>query len=274
MILIVLLAMVGLAVSNVLIIRERNEKTAALEQSQRDEQRVREQLRRTDDALNLGLLAIDELNDWYYRVYEDWATDSFLLPGEIEKWRRGQAIYGRMIQCNPDLESGGFGTAYANWWLAEAYLARGEFKPAEEAFRDTIRRLERLATDSQGTESRTTLADSHLYLGEIFERTGRPVEAEQAYREMLRQAGDLQKHPGRWQYWDREMPVESYHCAQLAWGYTALGRVLQRTDRLGEAEAAYRQALVWVDKQFVHFPMPSLARPFHLSESSAENLKT
>ena len=82
-------------------------------------------------------------------------------------------------------------------------------------------------------EYRCDLAVGHLDLGNLYKDTGRPKEAEAAYKEAIAILKILaDKHP--------EVPEYQNH---LAGSHNNVGSLYQNTGRVKEAEAAHKEAL-------------------------------
>jgi serine/threonine protein kinase/Tfp pilus assembly protein PilF len=110
----------------------------------------------------------------------------------------------------------------------------GDFKEAEEAYRDALALRQRLAADfPDRPEFRHDLAESHNYLGHLLSATGRPKEAEAAYRDALALRKQLATDFPDWPEFRKE----------LAESLINVGAVLRNGGRPKEAEAAYRDAL-------------------------------
>jgi tetratricopeptide (TPR) repeat protein len=110
---------------------------------------------------------------------------------------------------------------------------------------------EKLAAEFPAVPSyRQGLALSHNNLGILLRDTGRPREAEEAYRRALSLQQELAA--GR--------PAVPDYRRELAGSYYNLGTLLRRTGRPREAEEAYRRALALREKLAADLPAVSAYR--------------
>jgi tetratricopeptide (TPR) repeat protein len=91
---------------------------------------------------------------------------------------------------------------------------------------------------------RQELATSHNNLGLLLRATGRPQEAEAAFRQALKLYEQLAT----------DFPTRPDYRQGLAMSHHNLGYLLQTTGRLQEAQAAYRQALKLQEQLAAEFP--------------------
>src|SRR5439155_21347659 len=117
---------------------------------------------------------------------------------------------------------------------------QGKLKEADELVRESLALYEGLAAERPFPFSiQYGLARTRSSLGTVLAATGRPVEAEQAYRDALKSQKQLAaRYPDR-------IPARQ----DLGNTYAMLGKLLQ-TRRPEEAEAAHREAIT-VRRQLV-----------------------
>ncbi len=100
-ILVILLALVGLAISNVLITQERTGKAEALHQTQVNEETAKTQLRRAEENLYLAIRAVDRLVKWGpFGIYPYQTINEFMLPDELVSMRQGVNFYLEVANRN------------------------------------------------------------------------------------------------------------------------------------------------------------------------------
>ena len=119
---------------------------------------------------------------------------------------------------------------------ASADLLSNTGKPAEaEAeYRKALALWQKLADDDPAvTDFRSSLADSHLNLGNLLSKTGKPAEAEAEYRKALAIQQKLAD----------DNPAVTGFRSGLADSHFNLGILLSKTGKPAEAEAEFRKAL-------------------------------
>jgi tetratricopeptide (TPR) repeat protein len=220
-----LLAVVGLVISNVLIRRER-----ALAEAQR--QRAEANYREARDAVD-GMLA--EVGQW-------WLADvPQMEPVRRKLLERALAFYEGSLRERGNDPALRWETGRAHRRVGDIRRLLGQHGPAEEAYRAAV---EVLAELPARPADRQELAGAHLNLGLLLQQTGRRPEAVEAYRRALALKEELAA----------EFPAEPAYRLGLAAGYNNLGALLRETGRLKEAEEAYRQALDLQEKLTAAFP--------------------
>jgi serine/threonine protein kinase/tetratricopeptide (TPR) repeat protein len=218
-----LLAAIGLAVSNVLIERERREATR-----QRDDARVQRHLARR---------AVDKM---YTQVAERWLSQQPQLePLQREFLEDALHFYQDFSgdrSADPELRLE-TGNAYRR--VGEIQEKLGELFRAEEALTRAIASLEQLAADfPQEPRYRAVLASSHHRLGSLFRRREQLEEAEkELQRSLFLHKALVAERPG----------VAEYEL-ELAYSYSGLANVWLGEGRGREAVGGYRQALSLLQK--------------------------
>jgi serine/threonine protein kinase len=236
-----ILALVGLAASNRLIARERNQKDIALKQ--------REAALATSEAnLRFARRAVDD-------VYEQFAEKIRDLPQmqSLEREFLNKALdyyqeFAKQKSTDPEIRLGS-GRAYLRVGLARFKL--NEHHRAEEALTLAIARFEELvAEDPSNVEYRSELASAYHALGLVLNETRRAQPAEQAFRSAIRLLSQLVAERPDW--------PESRHT--LATANNSLGTLLP--DRPEEADRAHRTAIALCEELVAEFP----DRPWYRGE--------
>jgi serine/threonine protein kinase/tetratricopeptide (TPR) repeat protein len=171
-----LAAVAGLVVSNVLISRQKEEKDRALRQAKANAEEVERQRRLAQANLQLARKAVDE-------VYEE-LVGEFSGPGGRNRHlaqkfqQKTLAFYqefARLQETEPELR---LAAARAQVRVAEIHISFRQFARAEEALTQAIRRLDELEGELAGAPARRReLAKACLHLGYVLKGTHRSAAA-------------------------------------------------------------------------------------------------
>ena len=135
----------------------------------------------------------------------------------------------------------------ARSWLNLGYIRynASHYGEAERAFREALDFLQRLAEQFPDEPNyRVEIAECDNNLGLLFETLGRYAEAERADRQALALQQQLAK----------EFPATPKYRQQVVQSHHNLGLLLAAVGRLNEAERAYRQALDLQQQLVKDFP--------------------
>jgi serine/threonine protein kinase/tetratricopeptide (TPR) repeat protein len=231
-----------LAISNVAISDERDQKQHALEQAVHERNRANRNL----------VAARKAVKDYLTRI----AGDNRLKAGDFQGLRTSllaAAIpfyeeFARQQQANPELEAER-GRAYDN--LAFLHQQMGDKEGALADYRRMETIFARLAESyPQDPNHRRWLVETHNNIGNMLQELDKPDEAEKAYRKALaigqRQAEDFPSSPEL-----REAVGRT--CQNLA-------ILLKHLSRLDEAEAVCRQGVTLEEQLEKEFPAVPLYR--------------
>ena len=207
-----MLAMLGLVVSSILIMRESKEADRRAEQT---------------------LQAVDEMYTqvaqrwWYQQPYLEQVQREFLL--------KALHFYEEFSRENNSAPCWRTEIAKAARRVGEIQHKLGEHAKAEEAFDLAIARLTQLVAEFPGeTVQRDELANAHNSHGSLLRESGRPADAEKAYRQAHTLFAALAA----------EDPSAPAYRDGLAGTLGNLGMVLHALGKPADAEKAYQQALV------------------------------
>jgi serine/threonine protein kinase/tetratricopeptide (TPR) repeat protein len=177
-------------------------------------------------------LALNTMTD---EVFEDLLGRNVQLTDQHREFlKKVLAYHEAFAAAAGDDREGRRGRADGAFRVGRIRFALGEFKTAEEAYRDALALRKHLADDfPDQPEFRKDLAESHNYLGHVLSATGRPKEAEAAYRDALAVRKQMAA----------DFPDRSEFRKLLAESLINVGVVLRNDGRPKEAEAAYRDAL-------------------------------
>ncbi len=277
--LVVPVAVVGLAVSNVLITREKNKKAEALNQARVNEDDANQQRREAQENLKDALAAVDQM---LTRV----ADERLLYVPQMEPVRREllQEALRYYLKClekksdDPVIRREA-ALAYRRVGKIQHFL--GQYAEAEKAYRTGIGMLEELALASPHDPAlRVELCQTHLQCCDPLAVLGKPEEAlthirravevaeklvedfpdVRAYRyhlvvarEYLASALPVRQHDEAEELLRRNLTVAD-NAYTLQGTYRVLGDVFLATRRFPEAEDAYRQALKYAEKMAAEGP--------------------
>jgi eukaryotic-like serine/threonine-protein kinase len=276
-ILVVLLAIVGLAVSNWTVTREKDEKEIALTRVFQEKERADKNLARARRAVQQYLLKTSdsphlkssdlhslrkELLETAIPFYQEFVRqdqddpeleaergrayqDLSLLRRELGDQEQGlgelaeaEKIFQRLTKKFQDKPS--YPHDLAGTLLSRGVLLNelGRFDQAEQTFRKALDILEPLASKhSTAPEYRATLARTSSDLGDLLREVGRSTEAEIMLRRAITLREELVK----------ERPGTLDLRDELAKSWINLGAVLRAQQRLGPAEEAFQKALEVLD---------------------------
>jgi tetratricopeptide (TPR) repeat protein len=269
-----LMAVAGLATSNVLITRERNQKDGALKQRETA-------LAAAEANLLLARQAVDEM---YTQVADELAAQPHMQLFQrrvLEKALRFYQQFARRKSGDPDIQRE---TAAALLRVGTIQNTLGRHRQARQACEETIAALETLAAAPPADPHRRALQAQACSLhGSILSAQGRGPQAEEAYRRALAFWDELAAvHPDNPQYRSSLAASHLSHAgvltsrpreteqalregvkvyetlvaegreptrfrAALGNSYYLLGVFLSRMARLLEAESAFRQAIDILD---------------------------
>ena len=145
-----LLLVVGLAVSNLLISRERNQKASALKEREQALAVAESQSRRAEQSFLRSSIAIREV----LTKAAMGLNESAQLPAPLRKRFAEEAIKfyeGLLQESNPD-PSLRYETAVGYRSIGTVYVRSKEAQSAEESFRRSVAILERLVSDHPGPQ--------------------------------------------------------------------------------------------------------------------------
>jgi tetratricopeptide (TPR) repeat protein len=217
-----LMAVGGLATSNFLIARERNQKDAALKQRETA-------LATAETNLLLARRAVDEL---YTRVADEISGRPHMQLFQRDVLEKALRFYQQFAQRksgDPVIQRE---TAAALLRVGRIGHTLGHDRQGQRAFEGTITALERLAAALPTDKERLVLlADSYSLYGDLLAAQGRRPQAEKAQRHALALWGRLVG----------ERPDVLQYRSRLAASHEALAGVL--TNRPREAEKALREAI-------------------------------
>jgi serine/threonine protein kinase len=202
-----MLAVVGLALSTWLIWREK-EKTQAerdrFEQeklrAERGEERARQEARKAEDLLDLGLEA---LNSIHLAEAEERLPRARLRSKEDEALlRQALAFYQAFAEKAGHAPRVRAQVGLAQHRVATIRIRLGQYRLAEKAIRSAIATFDDLAARHSGeVRYREALARAHSTLGVILDLSGQDARAEKAHRQCLKIRRALVKQfPGRAQH--------------------------------------------------------------------------
>jgi serine/threonine protein kinase/tetratricopeptide (TPR) repeat protein len=212
----VLAAVVGLAVSNVLIKHEKTQKETALQEAE----------------ANL-LLARQAVDDIYKPVADQLAVVPHMQPYQRDVLQKTLRFYQEFAKRKSNDPAILLDTAWTSLLVVEIKRNLGERGPHEQDCREVIAKVEALGSDSPSApKRRLILAAAHSSLGAILVAAGRCSEAEKSFRQALALYGDLVAEYGD----------EPDYRRRLAGAHSALGVSLQ-SDQAREAEKRHREAI-------------------------------
>jgi serine/threonine protein kinase/Tfp pilus assembly protein PilF len=250
---VLLLAVVGLAVSTVLISRQRDE--AEQRRAEADEQRVEaeHQRARADEQRREARQAVD---DMYTGVAEAvLAHQPRLQPLQRLFLLKALAYYERLAHDGTDDPSARRDLGLAVLRVANIRQQLGELDRAGPAYERAVGVLDRLAADHPAERTyREDLATAHECRGVFLLKMGKPREAERDFRRAIALNRRLLA----------EVPTEPLYQGKLATNQHNLGALLLQRGQFVEAEADLRQARRTLERLSTHQD-PNYARFFGLT---------
>jgi tetratricopeptide (TPR) repeat protein len=281
LILAALLAVVGLAASNRLITREKEEKEAALTRALQEKERADQNLARARDAVKQYLLKTNdnpllqtgdfqglrkELLETAVAFYEEFVRQDQQNPDlELERGRayddlgflrqgigdeeralsdfeQAKGVFRRLAATYPD-------RPVYRLRLAEGYNSRGAVlkdhsrsDPAEQEFRQALGLVDQLLLENpSATEYVETQARIQSNLGTLLKEFGRVPEAESLLRQAVASREKLLE----------QKPASLPLRGQLATSWLNLGTVLHAQRKAVEAERAFEKILEILDPDAV-----------------------
>jgi tetratricopeptide (TPR) repeat protein len=209
---------------------------AALAEAARERDAAREQRR-------LARAAVD---DMYIQVADKWLGRQPRLT-EVQREFLVKALrfyQGAMKEQGKDLEVRR-GAFYAAQYAANIHHQLGEYREAEQAFRQAISIVQELADDFPGeAQYRASLANVHNSLANLLSNAGRCPEAEEEYWKGLAILKRLVD----------EFPAECLYRKVYGGIYNNLGELARKTGRPRQAEEGLRQAVAVWDRAAADFP--------------------
>jgi serine/threonine protein kinase/tetratricopeptide (TPR) repeat protein len=248
--LLLVLAVAGLVVNNVLIRQEQKrteaEKVRVEGERMRAEAALAAEATERERAEGNVRLAIQALEKIYVQVAgERLLRTSQIAPKDRQVLQSAREFYEAFAKMNSASPAVRQNTAKAHRRVGEIYSLLGQHGPAEEAYDQAIAGFAKLVDEfPDQPEYRHQLAISHKKLGVLLKQTGHFPEAERAIRHTLA-------------LWDKlvaELPKESTYREDLAGAYGNLALLLSTTTRLEEAEQACRRSLILLEKLAADFP--------------------
>jgi tetratricopeptide (TPR) repeat protein/tRNA A-37 threonylcarbamoyl transferase component Bud32 len=267
-----LVAVVVLVLSNVRVRRESAEKTAALEQSQRDLngalQVVEQMLTRTGAERLAGLPHMEEVRrdlledalKFYQRFLEENRTNPKVRfetaracrrAGDIQHllgrdhragaaYDQGIALLQALSAERPDLADYRRELALCHYGRGQMLGVAGSPRDAEQAFDQALKLYEELVAENpEHGIDRDNLTTSRYGLALVYESTGRLDEAEKALHRILREAEALVAR----------FPAEPAHRKSLAVYCLKLANLLMtHTDQVQESERLFRKAVALAEQ--------------------------
>jgi eukaryotic-like serine/threonine-protein kinase len=220
--LLLILAVLGLTVSNVYVAREKKDKEAALANARQNYE---------DAEANL-LLARQAVDEMYTKVAKDLAPQLYMLPFERDVLEKALGFYQEFARRKSGDPAARRETASAWLRVGSIHWTLGHYGQAKEACDKAIAVLEELAGELQADpERRAWLARAFHLRGNLLNSAGQRQQAEKCFRQVLAIYGELVA----------EDPDNAEHRAGLAGAHLALGSLL--SDRPPEAEKALRRAV-------------------------------
>jgi serine/threonine protein kinase/tetratricopeptide (TPR) repeat protein len=179
-----LAAVAGLAVSNVLISREKEQKDQALRQAQANAEEADRQRRLAQANLQLARKAVDDL---YKELVGEFSKsgryDQHLAQKFQQKTLAFYQEFARLQETDPELR---LGVARAQFRVAQIHFDFVQNAQAEEAVTQAIARLEELVAERPDDAApRRELARSCGLLGRVLQRTHRKAAAEPVFRRAI-----------------------------------------------------------------------------------------
>jgi serine/threonine-protein kinase len=163
-------------------------------------------------------------------------------------YRQALGLFAQLVWDFPTVPAYRQGLAFSHHNLGHLLDATERPAEAEVAYRKALAIRDQLAHDfpavPESPEYRRSMASSQASLAKVLYATGRPKEAEQAFRKALKVQEKLAD----------DFPAVPLYKSQLAISLNNLGLVLEATGRKPEAEQAYRQAVAIRDKLVHDFP--------------------
>jgi serine/threonine protein kinase/Flp pilus assembly protein TadD len=213
--LVLMLALVGLALNNAAISREKKDKERALEESEAN--------------LLLARQAVDEM---YVKVAKDSASQLHVLPFERDVLEKALEFYQEFARRKSGDPAAQRETASAWLRVGSIHWTLAHYRQAKQACDKAIAVLEELAGELRADpERRAWLANAFHLRGALLSSAGQRQQAEKCLRQALALSGELVA----------EDPDNAEHRERLAVSHLALGNLL--SDRPPEAEKALRRAV-------------------------------
>ena len=248
-----LFLLVGLAVSNLLISWERNEKVNALEAAKASEEKAKKQEQVALEsaknakaqrvrAQNYFLRARLAMRDALMKALQgedEWSEVPVPLRKQLaEDLLRFLHAFIDEASDEPSLR---YETGWAYWSLAALHTSWGEDEKAQDFLRQSIVILDPLVEEYPAVhEYRMQLAASNLDLARQLAQTGRTRESETAFRRVIENYEKLLL----------EVPGSSNYRSYLSQCHQAMGQLLLSAGRTKEADVHSRQAVtLWEDSE-------------------------
>jgi serine/threonine protein kinase/tetratricopeptide (TPR) repeat protein len=240
----------GLAVSNVLISREKEHKDQALRQAQASADEADRQRRLAQANLRLARKAVDDLYTELVGEFNNSGRyDQHLAQKFQQKTLAFYQEFARLQETDPELR---LGVARAQLRVAQIHGAFWQNAQAEEAVTQAIARLDELQADRpDDPASRRELAGACGILGEVLKRTHRKAAAEPVIRRAI---GLLAPRPTD----SPAGPKDHYQLVDLYW---SLAQVLPP----GPAEEAIRTSAQLADQLVADSPGELQFRVFQVT---------
>jgi serine/threonine protein kinase/regulator of sirC expression with transglutaminase-like and TPR domain len=288
---VILLALVGLALSNVLITRERNEKTQALEQAQINEREAKEQRQEAEENLRQALAAVHQM------LTRVGAETLYSVPG-MEPVRRqlledALRFYQSFLARKHNDPRIRREVALTYLHLGTIHRDLGQTAESEADYRKAFALVDALAADGPvDPDFRAKLISGHigcaqtmLLLGKAEDKGKHTRIAVTMGEELVKEFPDKAEYAAELAFANRQLANEvsrrdpgqaeeilrrNLMITRSPWEhrktYTALGRLAFSQGRYADAEQAYREAVKLGDAAAAERPW-DLAEQRHRSDA-------
>ncbi len=252
-----IVAVVALAVSNVWVRRERNEKTQALHDKEEALQEKEAALKKVKASYDKAEAERQRAEKYFLRARmtvsrlllqmgSDQGGEWSQIPVSLRKKFAAEALqfYEQFMtegSADPQLR---FDTGWAYWQIGVLHRRWGDHEQSEKAFCQAIAVLEPLAAEFPSEANyRQHLAFAHFLLGQR-QRRGRSAQAESSYQRAV-------------QLYERllaDFPEHQDYRYELGLSLIDLGDLLATNQRLREGEPMLRRALGLNEQLVAEFP--------------------
>jgi serine/threonine protein kinase len=222
------LAVVGLAISNINVNREKDRAEKALKEKEGA-------LKAAEANLLLARQAVDEM---YTKVAPELGSRPYMQSFQRDVLQKALRFYEQFAQRQSGDPAIRLETASARVRVGQVHYNLGQRRQAKRACDEAIAALEELGAELPAEPNRRVwLAAAYLLRGKILDWAYRPRQAAKSFRQALALHGELAA----------EQPDEPGHWSNLAGTHLALGSVLL-LDRPGEAEKEVREGVRLYEK--------------------------